>query len=76
MSGNGRLRYRTITALYQLILRLIIKTQLLVLTLLLLQVLHLEVLLSLVSSRVKTIDIVIPLMKEIYHFWSLAIVAT
>ena len=68
MSCNGRLCDCSIATLNQLVLRLIVEAKLLVLTLLLLQVLHLEVLLSLISCRIKTINIVVSLMEEIDHF--------
>jgi len=49
MSCNRRLCDSSIATLNQLVLRLIVEAKLLVLTLLLLQVLHLEILLSLIS---------------------------
>ena len=73
MSCNWRLCDCSIATLNQLVLRLIIEAKLLVLTLLLLQVLHLKILLSLISCRIKTINIVVSLMKEINHFWPLPI---
>ena len=73
MSGNRRLSDCSITTLNQLVLWLIVKAELLLLTLLLLHILHLEILLSLISSRIKSIDIVVSLMKEIDHFWPLTV---
>ena len=73
MSCNRRLCDSSIATLNQLVLRLIVEAKLLVLTLLLLQVLHLEILLSLISCRIKTINIVVSLMEEIYHFWPLPV---
>ena len=75
MSCNWRLCDCSIATLNQLVFRLIIEAKLLVLTLLLLQVLHLEILLSLISCGIKTINIVISLMKEINHFRSLTVVS-
>ena len=73
MSGNRRLSDCSITTLNQLVLWLIVKAKLLLLTLLLLHILHLEILLSLISCRIKSIDIVVSLMKEIDHFWPLTV---
>jgi hypothetical protein len=73
MSGNRRLSDCSITTLNQLVLWLIVKAELLLLTLLLLHILHLEILLSLISCRIKSIDIVVSLMKEIDHFWPLTV---
>ena len=76
MSCNGRLCNGPVATLNQLVLRLIIKAQLLMLTLLLLKILHLQILLSLVSRRIKSVYIVVSLMKEINHFGSLTIIST